>query len=106
MMTDLRDTEMSCDRCAWWEGLGDGIGQCRRYAPRPRTSHADVVWPITEEHEFCGEFEDSEPMCACDDDETCAICADERVDEVFEAIVDGLTQQPRRRWWHKRRGQS
>jgi len=105
-MTETIDTENTCNRCAWWGDLGvDGIGQCRRYAPRPRTGSSDVIWPITEEFDYCGEFEE-EDGCWCDDDETCHICADDRTDEVFELIVDQLTAPPRRRWlWRSKAGE-
>jgi energy-coupling factor transporter ATP-binding protein EcfA2 len=63
---------------------------------------SDVIWPITEEFDYCGEFEE-EDGCWCDDDETCHICADDRTDEVFELIVDQLTAPPRRRWLWRRR---
>ena len=89
-----------CANCAYWADLGDGIGQCRRYAPRPRTSTDQVVWPITEEHDYCGEFE--EQGCWCDDDETCAVCGDDDTDDRFDAIIAELTAPPaRRRWWNR-----
>lgn len=92
-----------CANCAYWADLGDGIGQCRRYAPRPRSITDTVVWPITEEHDYCGEFE--EQGCCCDDDETCAVCGDDDTDDRFDAIIAELTAPPaRRRWWARGRG--
>ena len=92
----------TCDQCAWWADLGDDTGQCRRYAPRPRTSTDQVVWPITEAHEYCGEFEDATPMCCCDDHEMCAICGDDDTDDEFAAIIAELTAPPaRQRWWKR-----
>ena len=91
-----------CCTCQWWADLGDGIGQCRRYAPRPRSSTDQVVWPVTEEYDFCGEWEDDTPMCGCDDDEMCAICGEDDTDTEFDAIIAELTAPPaRRRWWKR-----
>jgi len=106
-MTETVNTDNTCAHCAWWAELGgDGIGQCRRYAPRPRTSTDQVVWPITEQYEYCGEFEDGEPFCTCDDDETCAVCGDDDTDDQFDAIIAELTAPPRRRWlWRRKAGE-
>jgi len=96
-------TEQTCTSCAWWADLGDLIGQCRRHAPRPRSSSEEVVWPITDSDDYCGEWEEADTDCDCDEDETCELCADDRVDEVFDAIVDSLISPPRRRWWRRLR---
>jgi hypothetical protein len=96
---------MSCQTCAWWADLGDDIGQCRCHAPRPRTGTDTVIWPITEGDDWCGDWEEDDLDCGCDDDETCELCAEDRVDEVFEQIVDGLISTPRRRWWQRNKGE-
>ena len=93
------NNEGTCDHCAWWGDLGDDNGQCRRYAPRPRTSTDQVVWPITEAHEFCGEFEDDTPWCDCAADEMCAICGADDTDDEFDAIIADLLDPPTHRWW-------
>lgn len=102
MNLETIEQDNGCGTCAYWSELGDGIGQCRRYAPRPRTGTDQVVWPVTEEFEFCGEWEDSDYPCDCDDDETCPTCTD--IDTEFDAIVGNLLDTPRRRWWARWRG--
>lgn len=95
-------TEQSCDSCTHWADLGDEVGQCRRHAPRPRTSIDDVRWPVTESHDWCGEWESVE--CDCDDDEVCGICGPDPVDMQFENIVGHLmtSNNRRRRWWGRK----
>jgi hypothetical protein len=65
-----------CDECRFWvadEKMG-GSGECHRHAPLPQLKRAiedgeepsyltsndnfvaDVVWPLTGSHDFCGEF--------------------------------------------------
>lgn len=102
MSLETIEQDAACGTCCYWSELGDGIGQCRRYAPRPRTGTDQVVWPVTEEYEFCGEWEDSKPFCDCDDGETCPICTD--IDTEFDAIVGSLytIKQSRWRWWKRK----
>lgn len=105
MSLEVIEQDAACGTCCYWSQLGDGIGQCRRYAPRPRitTGNDQVTWPITEEYEFCGEWEDGQQFCDCDDDETCAVCGDDDTDDRFDAIIAELTAPPaRRRWWRRK----
>jgi hypothetical protein len=99
-------TEQTCTSCAWWADLGDSIGQCRRHAPRPRTSTDEVVWPTTDSDDYCGEWEEADTDCDCDDDETCELCEPDDVDSEFADIIARLDQPPkqRRRWLWQRKG--
>lgn len=49
---------VTCGGCLWWVSghVGDE-GKCHRYAPRPTTKRAFVVWPTTKRTDFCGEVE-------------------------------------------------
>lgn len=99
--------EVSCDTCAYWADDGDGSGECRRHAPRPRPTDEVTHWPSTLPDDWCGDWEDGEPICGCDDDEACEICepdaTDPALDEAFTAIVQQFHE--RRRWWQKGRNQ-
>jgi hypothetical protein len=62
--------ERICATCAFYNenaDVGEQMGECRRYAPRPilydctrdtKGPHdgADVQWPHVIEEDFCGEF--------------------------------------------------
>lgn len=96
--------DIACETCAYWAAQeGDDAGECRRHSPRPRPTEEAAHWPITEPDDWCGEWEDGEPMCGCDEDEACPICEPDAepaaIDEAFQAIVANLT---RRRWWHRK----
>lgn len=49
--------------CKFWERIDTGIGECRKQAPKPRNDQNDrpnyryVVWPLTNEHDWCGEHD-------------------------------------------------
>jgi hypothetical protein len=97
------NNEGNCDTCAWWQPLGDGLGQCRRYAPRPRTSIDSVMWPTTDETDWCAEYDDAD-CCGCSDDETCPICLEDALDEIseqFDEIVAELTKPTKQRRWRR-----
>jgi hypothetical protein len=62
---------MKCADCKFWRpgedqmSWGEGVGECRRYAPRPEVDHRDdvskpirdfTIWPLTLDDQFCGEF--------------------------------------------------
>lgn len=97
---------MGCSDCAYWEPIDDDAGQCRRNAPRPRAVDTGWRWPITNDDDWCGEWEADEPTCDCDDDEACPVCEPDAVhvdiDEAFHDIVDRLEEQPRHRWWRRK----
>ena len=80
-MTD--DTNDFCEECKFWLRVQDDLGLCRRHAPRPLqkgeiTEQQDdvdifgnmswarkarpmtVLFPVTEQADWCGEFEASE----------------------------------------------
>lgn len=57
-----------CHECAFWKQLDDLGGQCRRYAPQPKTSessddepYSQVWWPQTTFDDWCGEFQQRKP---------------------------------------------
>lgn len=86
------DDEASCSNCMYWQALDDTAGNCRRHAPRPRTSEHTWRWPVTDDDDWCGEWEEH-------DDE------DIDIDVEFEDIIERLTLLPRRRWWWSRKGE-
>lgn len=49
-----------CKNCQLWEPKEES-GICRKYAPKPivmeEGNKYTIVWPTTQGHEFCGEFE-------------------------------------------------
>ena len=60
----LTDKTMKCEKCRWWDILeprSDG-GYCRRSAPFAQlvddctALSPAVVWPITTNYDWCGEF--------------------------------------------------
>ena len=49
---------VTCGGCLWWaSGEVADEGQCHRYAPRPTTTRAGVVWPTTTRDDYCGDVE-------------------------------------------------
>ena len=57
--------DRTCSRCRYWHRLeaNPNQGECRRYAPRPdafESIHMMATWPITNEHDWCGEFSEPE----------------------------------------------
>jgi len=54
-----------CCSCRWWDATSrrEGIGVCRRHAPRPVTDSkgraymAEATWPSTVDSEYCGDAE-------------------------------------------------
>ena len=54
------DEDDYCVNCMFFVLIGNEIGECRRYAPRPQNTSPIGVsrshWPIVEEDDFCGEF--------------------------------------------------
>ena len=59
----------SCDSCKFWESMGAGEGFCRRHSPTCKgvgwghDDPVDGVWPWTEGHDWCGEWEEQEKSC-------------------------------------------
>lgn len=63
-----RASSMTCVACAFFERIGEGHGECRRYAPRPNPPlfvpkteamgnfKNDVHWPKVYDRNWCGEF--------------------------------------------------
>jgi len=63
------DTRMGpCGQCVYYFQSNPGMGECRRYAPRPNSSFfvsrseatgtikTDVHWPKVYESNWCGDF--------------------------------------------------
>lgn len=60
---------MSCQNCMYFEKVGQGYGDCHRYAPRPNSSFyvpraegvgsikTDIHWPKVFDANWCGEFQ-------------------------------------------------
>ena len=50
-----------CEQCKFWDRTGSRFGNCRRYAPRAAMTreHHIVVWPQTQQTDWCGDFEPS-----------------------------------------------
>lgn len=58
---------LKCETCRFWRYLREtephvGIGECRRYAPRPivvepRNKGAYPLWPLTMFDDACGEHQ-------------------------------------------------
>lgn len=58
----------TCSECIFFERVGEGHGECRRYAPHPNepvfisktlsvgTYKIDVHWPKVYDNNWCGEF--------------------------------------------------
>jgi hypothetical protein len=51
----------SCETCRYWDGVGDGLGRCRRYPPsggtlKPTTTGPLALHVVTPAAEWCGEF--------------------------------------------------
>ncbi|MEM1037678.1 MAG: hypothetical protein AAGI14_13060 [Pseudomonadota bacterium] len=44
---------MTCGQCKFFN---DSDGECRRYAPQPRSEDTRAQWPSVSETEWCGEF--------------------------------------------------
>lgn len=108
----MTDDDIDCGTCGYWAafGDGDGTGNCRRYAPRPRNNEQDAAWPITKDSDWCGEWSDPDDSCDCDDDEACETCEPDAVfvdiDAAFEQLVSRIDSDnsPRpRRWWGRRK---
>lgn len=60
-----------CADCRYWLRLetNPSQGECRRYAPHPEafeSVHMIATWPITNPHDWCGEFAaaGAEPLSA------------------------------------------
>jgi hypothetical protein len=52
-----------CLHCRYWQPLeaNPSQGGCHRWAPRASTEeplHPTVSWPVTDRHDWCGEFRD------------------------------------------------
>lgn len=46
---------VKCGACMYWNGASaDGVGECRRHAPRPSESYR-LQWPVTNSADFCGD---------------------------------------------------
>jgi hypothetical protein len=55
-----------CGTCKYWKPFEDGKGECHHKAPSPcihepgqKTIHKGARWPLTGEHEHCGEYQRS-----------------------------------------------
>ncbi len=48
-----------CENCVHYQPEGDGVGACRRYAPRPveGPEALTAVWPTVASDDYCGEFD-------------------------------------------------
>ena len=53
-------TSNNCGQCRFWQA-DKPLGECHRRAPLPVFSGDDrdleAIWPKTDEHDWCGEFE-------------------------------------------------
>lgn len=53
----------TCHECRWWDSFDNTNGLCKRRAPQPLVSPADLqespgaFWPETMSGDFCGEFQ-------------------------------------------------
>ena len=61
----MRDpSENSCEECKWWDRRGDRPerGECHRNSPLPIHGESKVAawWPVTDDFEWCGDFEAKE----------------------------------------------
>lgn len=56
---------MKCQNCRFYNELHEGLGECRRYAPRPYSDELRWEWPqvTSPSMSWCGEFE--ERRCHC-----------------------------------------
>lgn len=55
-MTERPSGTIACAGCGFWRRAGTTAGTCRRYAPAPGDSPAEVThWPETEAVDGCGE---------------------------------------------------
>lgn len=64
-MSDRFERAECCGDCRFWDGLyplEEGIGRCRRYAPRPvildveASFKMEACFPLTGDCDWCGEF--------------------------------------------------
>jgi len=53
-----------CKDCKFWKPFADNTGECHCKAPLPyiheiekETIHKVTRWPLTKQHQGCGEFE-------------------------------------------------
>jgi hypothetical protein len=58
--------DANCEKCKFWkhDDKIPSTGFCRRYAPRPISTHpvdgpdfVDAVWPRTKDMDLCGEWQ-------------------------------------------------
>lgn len=56
----IMDQDDCCINCMFFALIGNGIGECRRYAPHPRNTTpvgmTRAQWPYVDEDDFCGEL--------------------------------------------------
>lgn len=58
----------NCEDCRFWKPFGvKGVGECHCKAPLPyihepkeETLHKVSRWPLTKQHQYCGEFQNRE----------------------------------------------
>lgn len=85
----MSERKERCETCRWWDSEGDGAyyrdetdtsdvpGQCSRFPPQfvafpqdedpkelPRCCHSHIFWqqPITQHHDWCGEWQGVGPI--------------------------------------------
>lgn len=58
------EIQEECGSCRFWKPFTDGKGECYCKAPLPyihepeqETLHKVTRWPLTKEHQRCGEFQ-------------------------------------------------
>ncbi len=67
---------LTCETCRFWRAViqsNDGLGECRRYAPRSRRvsePKGQVSWTITKSADWCGEHQ-PQPVAQKDSDVAC-----------------------------------
>lgn len=56
---ELKALPYAIDRCCWcayWVRADAQFGHCRYNAPVPMATMERARWPLTDEHESCGQF--------------------------------------------------
>lgn len=50
------EVKRTCEWCKFWHETGNGLGKCRRYAPRPGGTDERTRWPSTAFEDWCADF--------------------------------------------------
>lgn len=58
-MAKERNIGGRCNGCIHWVEIPEKtfVGECRRYPPKPQEKLKHVVWPVTNDYDWCGEYE-------------------------------------------------